>query len=164
MGFGNLLKSVKVKKGESGTAVQAVQQALKKSGGKIQVTGTYDKATENAVRDVQKRNKLRASGTMDAATAYVLEHGSLPDMRPYNLDSMKAALDAASNRPEADVAAALSAKATIDQLKAFVAHKPHGEFCVLGPDVDAAIEHFAAAQQLDLQLVTTRASLDQTVH
>ena len=83
-----------LKKGDQGEAVQNLQETIKSLGGRIQVTGTYDRQTEAALRDLQKRHKLKASGKLDTATIYVLNEGSLPKLEPYSIGSMKEALRA----------------------------------------------------------------------
>lgn len=60
-------------KGASGDAVKHLQEALKMAGTGAAVTGTMDDATAKALMGLQAKAKLPKTGTLDAATLYVVD-------------------------------------------------------------------------------------------
>jgi peptidoglycan hydrolase-like protein with peptidoglycan-binding domain len=65
-----------VRPGSRGADVKVVQRRLRANGYDLPVTGYYGPLTTRAVRDVQRRARLRGSQVGPATWAYLLTHGA----------------------------------------------------------------------------------------
>ena len=63
-------------KGSKGTAVVELQESLYKLGYLSEITGEYDNATVEAVKNFQRRNNLSVTGKADSDTQRNLYSGS----------------------------------------------------------------------------------------
>ncbi|MFN3868432.1 MAG: peptidoglycan-binding domain-containing protein [Hyphomicrobiaceae bacterium] len=61
-----------LRRGDSGEDVKALQFLLNELGYELELDGNYGRGTQNAVRDFQKKNKLKADGNFGPDTATVL--------------------------------------------------------------------------------------------
>jgi len=67
------LGSRTLKWGMTGTDVAALQDSLISKGYDIEITGTLNLATEEALKDFQKKNNIEPNGILDVKTLYYLK-------------------------------------------------------------------------------------------
>ena len=67
------MEHVDVKKGDSGDGVHAVQTSLVKHGATIKIDGEFGPATEEAVKEFQKKHSLKEDGIVGVHTLKALE-------------------------------------------------------------------------------------------
>ncbi len=72
-----------LKRGDKGSKVKQMQSLLQKSGAKptVKPTGTFCPLTEQAVKDFQKRNKLKADGIVGNGTLEMLQDAQEKDVK-----------------------------------------------------------------------------------
>lgn len=68
--------------GDKGDAVRQLQELLVKDGARLETDGTYGRATEAAVRDLQRRWNMEVDGVAGRRTLYVLGVIEPPDATP----------------------------------------------------------------------------------
>ena len=64
--WGRLLPTLT--RGATGPVVEAIQRELRAAGATITPNGTFDAATEKAVRDFQSRHRIKVTGTVSSVT------------------------------------------------------------------------------------------------